>query len=175
MRHHNRSKCAGAVLLLAVIFAMLLAMIAGSVMQISMLEFRMAGNDQFLEQAFQRAHGIASAISEKAAYFPVTGGIGYTICNQVSADSNCDANIIALNPAIDTAEDGVSVNYRVERKGPFVMESLPFRLSQNAVTSSVAFDVALFETRVDVDGSDIGLGRASVAQGMALLIDNSVP
>jgi len=54
--HRRRNR--GAVLLLAMVFMLMLAVIAGSVMQTGVLEFHMAGNDQFQEEAFQRAQAI---------------------------------------------------------------------------------------------------------------------
>jgi hypothetical protein len=163
----------GAVLLLAMIFLLLLAMIAGTTMHTSILEFRMAGNDQFREEAFQKAQAVATALSQNAANFPVTGGVGYTICKAGDSDAACNISSINVPAAVAAVPAGVTVEYRVQRQGPMIMESLPFRQSQSEVSSSLAFDAALFEAAVAVDGSAVRLGRAEVAQGVARLVASS--
>lgn len=163
----------GAVLLLSMIFLLLLAMIAGTVMHTSVLEFRMAGNDQFREEAFQKAQAIATALSEDTDNFPVTGGVGYTICQAGDGDAACDVSSIVVDATVAAVPAGTTLVYRVERQGPMIMESLPFRQSQSNASSSLAFDAALFEANVSVDGSSARLGRAGVAQGVARLVASS--
>ncbi len=163
----------GAVLLLSMIFLLLLAMVAGTTMHTSTLEFRMAGNDQFREEAFQQAEAVAAALSENTDNFPVAGGVGYTICKTGEADPACDINTLTVDSEIVDVAAGVTVDYRVERQGPVIMTSLPFRQSQSQASSSLAFNAALFEATVAVDGSAVRLGRAEIAQGVARLIANS--
>lgn len=169
----NRSSSRGAVLLLAMLFLLLMAMVAGTVMQTSILEFRMAGNDQFREEAFQRAQGIASAISERHSNFPVVGDVGYTLCKDNSASTGCSADLVALDPDIVSVPAGVALEYQVERQGPAILEGLPFRLPEGSASSSVAYDAAVFETSVEVDGGTVGLGTAQVVQGVAVVIVSS--
>jgi len=146
-----------------------MAMIATTAMQNSTLQFKMAGNRYFREVAFQQAQGIATAIAADAASFPVQGNVGHTICA-----SGCDTNTTAMAAIVATAvgpmPPGVTIRYRVERQAPWLLESLPFRQLESVVSSSTAFDVALFETSVEVDGNSVHLGRAAVVQGVAVLV-----
>ena len=160
----------GAVLLLSMIFLLLLAMVAGTTMHTTTLEVRMAGNNQFREEAFQQAQAVATAIADDEDNFPVTGGVGYTLCGSGDTDADCDATTVDVDAAILAAPGGVDVSYRVERQGPAVIEGVPFRQAQNRASSSLAFDAAVFETAVAVDGSSVRLGSAEVAQGVARLV-----
>ena len=166
----NKASNKGAVLLLAMIFLLLMAMVAGTVMQNSILAFRMAGNDQFREEAFQKAQGIASAISEAQDNFPVSGGVGYIICRDNTVTADCSADLAALDPNVVSVPAGVTIDYQIERQGPLLLETIPFRLGQGSTSSSLAYDAAIFEASVEVDGSTVGLGKAQVVQGVAIVI-----
>jgi hypothetical protein len=166
----NKASSKGAVLLLAMIFLLLLAMVAGTVMQNSILSFRMAGNDQFREEAFQKAQGIVSAISEDQDNFPVSGGVGYIICKDNTVTAGCSADFAPIDPDVVTLPAGVTIDYQIERQGPLLLETIPFRLSQDSTSSSLAYDAAIFEAKVEVDGSAVGLGKAQVVQGVAIVI-----
>jgi Tfp pilus assembly protein PilX len=148
------------------IFLLLMALVAGTVMQTSMLEFRMAGNDQFREEAFQQAEAVATSISEDIANFPVSGDVGYTICK-----SGCDSNTLNYDTTVLT--DQSLVSGVVTREGPLILETFPVRLSESQSSSSPSYDAAVFEVRVEYNGSDDGLGNAAVAQGIAVRIASS--
>ena len=173
IRKMNKSKNRGAVLSLAMIFLLLMAMVATTVMQTSVLEFRMAGNDQFREEIFQKVEGIAEAITERQGNFPVAGDVGYTVCLDNTTTTGCSADLLALGASVISVPTGVTVNYTVERQGPRLLSRLPFRQSQGSSSSSRAYDVALFETNAKVDGGSVGLGTAEVAHGVAVVIVNS--
>jgi hypothetical protein len=169
----NRRKNSGAVLILTMIFLLLLTIIAGTVMQTSQQEFQMAGNNQFREEASLRAQAIASEISSVADNFPVTGGVGYTVCDPNDPDADCNTENFLAAPGFAAAPEGVDVSYQVVRQGPLLLESLPFRQSESSVSSSPAFDAAIFEVSVEVDGSAARLGRAEVVQGVAVVVASS--
>jgi len=162
---HNR----GAVLLLAMVFMLMLAVIAGSVMQTGVLEFHMAGNDQFQEEAFQRAQAIASELSRDPDNFSLAGGLGYTLCfSQVqNQDPDCDENSLSA-PVSGVAPEGVELTYRVIRQGPRLLQRFPLREAQGVASGSGLFDAAIFEVNVHVDGSGRRLGSARVVQGIAV-------
>lgn len=163
----------GAVLLVAMVFLLLMAMVAGTVMQTSMLEFKMAGNDQFREEAFQKAQAVASSISEDIDNFPVVGDVGYTNCVASDTDPDCDITTLTIHSGISTVPTGVDVTAQVTREGPLILESFPVRLSESQTSSSPSYDAAIFEVAVEYSGSDIGLGNAEVAQGVAVRIVSS--
>jgi hypothetical protein len=155
------------------VFLLLLAMIAASVMQTSAMELRMAGNDQFREQAFQKVQGIASVISSRAENFPTLSPISYLLCANRAATDGCDADMAALEASIVAVSPGVSLSYSVERRGPAVLKALPFRIEQGAATSSLAYDMAVFETLVQLDGSAGRRGSAQVVLGIAIAVTDS--
>ncbi|PHS73910.1 pilus assembly PilX family protein [Porticoccus sp.] len=162
----GRAASTGAVLLVAMVFMLLLALVAGTVMQTSMLEFRMAGNDQFREEAFQQAQAVATSITQEIDNFPVSGAVGYTICS-----SGCDANTLTYDATMVTNPSLVSGI--VTREGPLILESFPVRLSESQASSSPSYDAAVFEVEVEYNGSDEGLGNAAIAQGVAIRIASS--
>lgn len=159
----------GAVLLLAMVFLLLLAMIASAATRTSTLEFRMAGNDQFREEAFQKAQAVATALAEDESHFPLTGAVGSRVCEPTDPDpeSLCHSRVLAVDGAARAAPPGVTVSFYIERLGPLLVDDLPFRQSEGGASSARAFDAALFETVVEVNGSGAGLGRAQVVEGVA--------
>ena len=171
---HQKYRARGVVLLLAMVFLLLLTILSGTAMQTSILEFQMAGNDQFREEAFQKAWAISSAISSNGDNFQIAGAVGHRICKSGDMAPDCSkSRVIALDTSLREMPTGVQESYSVERMGPKVMPSLPFRLSQASVSSSLAYNAAIFETRVKVDGSGVSLGRAEVVEGIALLLASS--
>jgi hypothetical protein len=46
-------------------------------------------------------------------------------------------------------------------------------MPQTAVSSALAYNAALYEAQVRVDGGDVNLGVAEVVQGLALLVASS--
>jgi hypothetical protein len=149
------------------VFMLMLAVIAGSVMQNGVLEFHMAGNDQFQEEAFQRAQAIASELSRDPGNFSLAGGVGYTLCSSKDNDPECDGISLGV-PLSAVVPEGVELTYRVIRQGPRLLQSFPLREAQGLASGSGMFDAAIFEVSVHLDGSDRRLGSAQVVQGMAV-------
>lgn len=170
----NRDRNRGVVLVLAMVFLLLLTLVATTVMQFSIQEFQMAGNSQFREEAFQRAQAVAEELADDPNNFPVVGDVGYTICLATDTDADCNSTNFLAAPVSASAPTGVEVSYRVVRQGPRFVEALPFRESQRAASSARAFDAALFEIMVDVDGNEGRLGSAEVVQGVAVRVASSV-
>lgn len=166
MKPRPEKRQRGAVLLIAMIFLLLLAIIAGTVTQTSILEFFMAGNAQFREEAFQEAQSIVTEITSDANNFPVVGQVGYKLCKTVGGD--CKAQLSALVANKDTEAD-----YSVVRRGPLILESLPFRQGESQGSSSPNFDAVIFEVNVEVDGSASRLGSAEIVQGVAVRVASS--
>jgi len=167
-----RSK--GVVLLLAMVFLLLLAILSGTAMQTSIAEFQMAANGQFREQAFQRAQAIISAISSEEANFPIVAPVGSLICKDGDSMEDCvETRHIDLDSALEAVPPGVVIRYTVERIGPALLPSLPIRMPQAAVSSALAYNAAIYEAQVRVDGRRVKLAVAEVAQGIALLVASS--
>ena len=171
----QRSYQRGAVLLLAMMFMLLLAMVASSVMQTSFLELQMAGNEQFREEALQRAQAIASALAAEPENFPVVGGVGYTLCASGDTDPGCDVNeLLDVPQFVLSVNPGVNLFYRVTRKGPLLLQALPIRQSQGRVSSNNGFAAAVFEIGVTVDGAPARLGSSQIALGIARRVPGSM-
>lgn len=167
----KKTRSQGAVLLLAMVFLLILAILSATAMQTSIGEFQMAANSQFREQAFQRAQAIISAISSDEANFPEVAPVGSLFCKLGDSDANCsETRHINLGSALEDVPPGVAVFYRVERIGPSLLPSLPIRMPQTAVSSALAYNAAIYEAQVKVDGVDVKLGVAEVVQGIALLV-----
>jgi PilX N-terminal len=159
----------GAVLLLALVFMLMLTMIAATVMQTSILQLHMAGNDQFLEEVLQRAQAIADELSLDVDNFLLQGDVGDVNCPSGSEDPICTQNQLRIPESIFTTE-GIELEYRVTRREPLLWHSFPIRQSESTASSSSRFDAALFEIEVRIDGSKRGLGSARVIQGIAVRV-----
>lgn len=169
--NNKKTANSGAVLLLAMVFLLLLSILAGTGMQISIMELQMAANDQFREQAFQQAQAITAAVVDNSGNFQSAGGVGFTVCNPSTSDPMCDeSQFVTVDSSLEIAPQGVAISYRVQRRGPLLTPGLPLRQLQGSVSSMLAFEAALFEVGAVVDGSSINLGHAEVAQGVALLL-----
>ncbi|MEQ9465431.1 MAG: hypothetical protein RJQ10_17350 [Haliea sp.] len=162
----------GYILLLVMVFLLLLALIAGTVLRVSALEFRMAGNDQFREQALQQARGIAQALAANPAHFPLDLAVGDSLCGEGTA---CARPILSAAPAGHSLPENVVVDYRITRMGPRLAPAPGLRLPQAEVSGVAGWRVANFEVQVAIDGSPVALGSARVVQGVALLVPSDWP
>jgi hypothetical protein len=159
----------GAVLLLALVFILMLAMVAATVMQTAILQLHMAGNDQFLEEALHKAHAIATELSLDADNFSLEGGVGSTNCPLAAQAPGCDRSQLQA-PTSAAAPAGTLIDYRVTRQDPLLARGFPLRESQDTVSSSTSFDAAIFEIDVHIDGGAKRLGSAHIVQGIAVRV-----
>lgn len=171
----SRNKQAGAVLIVALLFLLLTAAISTTVMQTSVLEVRMAGNEQFNAEAFQKAQAIANAVAVDADNLVVTGDIGYRLCGTSAVDgdgnplADCDVSSIALNSSVVNAPTGVNINYYAERIGPLI-GSQNTRPGEEEAWGEGSFSVAYFKVVGSYDGVASKLGTAEIEQGVAVRI-----
>jgi len=159
----------GAALLLALVFMLMLAVIAATVMRTAILQLHMAGNDQFLEEALHQAEAIATELSLGRDNFRPGGEVGDVNCATGSLAPDCDYRLLPPMTHAATAE-GVTLDYRITRQDPALWRGFPIRESQQAVSSSAGFDAAIFEISVRIDGRAMQLGSAHVVQGIAMRI-----
>jgi hypothetical protein len=159
----------GVVLLLALVFMLMLAIVAATVMQTAILQLHMAGNDQFLEEALHKAQAIATELSLTPENFSFEGGVGSTNCPVGVEDINCDRSQLSV-PASAVVPKGVTLDYRVTRQDPLLWRGFPIRESQDTASSSNSFDAAIFEIDVRIDGSEKRLGSAHIVQGIAVRV-----
>lgn len=168
-RKHRLVPNRGAVMLLALVFMLLLSMVAATVMQSAILQLQMAGNDQFLEAALYKAQAIAAEMSLEPENFSLRGGVGDTNCPQGLAASGCDQNTVQ-SPTSTLSLEGAAADYRVIRQDPLLWKGFPIRESEDSVSSSDSFDAAMFEINVRVDGSEMRLGSAHIVEGIAVRV-----
>ena len=164
-------KAAGMVLLLAMVFLLLLSLLAGNAMRATDLAFRLAGNAQFREQAEEYAESIVTEIASAPANFPLSVSAGESICQPGAAEADGCSGVLPVPPATPGAiPAGVRVSYRVTRRRPHWLGRLPRRLEESTASSSRVYRAAVFEASAEVDGSGVRLGSAVVAQGFAVLV-----
>jgi hypothetical protein len=167
-------RCKGAVLLLVMVFMLLLAVLAGTSMQASIVQVRMASNELFHEEAFQGALAIIEAIGSELGNFSTEGVVGRTLCKSTDSAKYCDSQkIVKIDGRVDGFPEGTEVGFEVERMAPLYLQSLPIRQAQQSASSSLAYDAAIFEIHAKVDGRESGLGSAEAVRGVALLVPNS--
>jgi hypothetical protein len=159
----------GAVLLLSLVFILMLALIAGMVIQAAILQLHMAGNDRFLEEAIHKAQAIATELSLAPKNFSLEGGIGQINCPADAQALNCDLRTLKV-PRSAQASQGVEVDYQVTRVEPLMWESFPIRESQENASSSTSFGAESFEINVRIDGRESRLGKANIVQGIAVRV-----
>ena len=159
----------GAVLLIALIFMLLLSVIAATVMQSAILQLRMAGNDQFMEEALHQAQAIAAELSLNPGNFLLMGEVGDGNCPPGRQDAGCDQSQLQVPASVPTL-DAYALDYRVVRQEPLLWKGFPVREAEHLASSSTGFDAALFEIEVQLDGSGNGLGSAHVVQGMVVRV-----
>lgn len=160
-------KSHGMALLLALIFMLMLAIVATTAMQTALLQVRMAGNDQFLEEAFQLAEAIADELSQSPINFLLDIGVGGSNCPLDPKILDCELRLLTLPESAATSE-GYELDYRITRQDPLLWQKFPVRGSQATVLSRSSFDAAIFEVDVRVDGSKTRRGSAHVIQGVAV-------
>ncbi len=168
----TREWSGGYILLLVMVFLLLLAIIAGTSLRVSALEFRLAGNDQFREQALQRALGIARALALRPAHFPPDLPVGHSLCGQ---DSACARPILPAPVAGHALPEGSGLEYRITRRGPLFAPAPDLRLPQARASGAGAWRAANFELQVAIDGTAVGFGSAEIVQGVTLLLPTAVP
>ena len=159
----------GVILLLALVFMLLLAIVAGTVMRTAILQLHMTGNDQFLEEAFHQAQAIATELSLDSANFSLAMDVGDSNCPAGTHGLGCDRYQLQI-PASAGTSTGTEVNYRVTRQEPLLGRGFPLRESQETVSSSASDGAAIFEISVGIDGSGKRLGSAHIAQGIAVRV-----
>jgi hypothetical protein len=163
-----RGSQAGATLIVALLFLLLITLVAATGAETSTLQLQMAGNEQSRVEAQQRSLAILDAIIDDSGNAPVVGNIGFKICDQSSTDTSCDLNVITLDAAVTTLPSGVDVDYFVTRVGPLEIDAPT--MSEAEVSSASAYKLARQEVTASIDGVEERLGISNVVQGVNVRI-----
>jgi Tfp pilus assembly protein PilV len=158
-----RVRSAGVVLILVLVFLLLIGVATGTALNTATLELRMARNIQFRVQAQQYAQAILDAVAANPEHFPLDSDVGQLWCARVDDAPDCDqSTVLQLPVALENTLSGVTSRYQVRRVAPAQMEYRP----RQAAVEEEAHPVAVFETRVVVDGNRQHLARAELVQGL---------
>lgn len=161
----------GMVLILSLVFVLLLALVAGTVVHTATLQLQMAGNEGFREEANQLAQALALELLEAPGNFSLAGFVGHTNCASGSQDESCDSRELEPPPSV-LSSSGYDIDYRITRQAPLVWKNLAVPGGEPAVP---ALDVAIFEIEVRLEARGSRRGRAHVIQGVAAPVPVAVP
>lgn len=164
----------GAALFTALMFLVVLTLISLAAMRSSTLEMRMASNDEARLSAFQRTQAIIDATIAVTDNVQVIGDVGRRICTGAGASDTPD-NLACTEYDIELADtvydDDVAdgrIKIAVTRLSPAEAPA-PRAIG----TSAAVYSVANFKVDAFYDGTEDGLGRGRIVEGVMVLISKS--
>lgn len=150
----RRARQRGAALFTALIFLVVISLIALSSLGTSLLELRMSSNEEFAMNAFQSAQAaIDNVIVNNEANFVIAGSVGHKNC---TPGLTCDSNGVTL-PAPFNSVNQVEITRNSDSACP--PRSTYFATSCSW-SRAASFDIASTH-----DKSAMGQGRAKLNQG----------
>jgi Tfp pilus assembly protein PilX len=163
-----RSQARGTALLVALVLMGLITLMAASVVRFSMSGLRVAVNEELRSDAFQNAQSLVDAALAVPQNLNVETGLDETNC--VTGVTGCNYNTLVLRDnagaavtASALAASGSAI--RTRRVGPEI--STPPR---NTGYSAVRFQAAFLQVESLYDGSDGGWGRATLNEGVTVIV-----
>lgn len=159
----------GAALLMALIVMAVVSVLAASVVRFSIAGLRVAINEELRADASQRAQSLVDMALAVPANLMVTGQVGDTNC--VDGVSGCTQNTLRLYYAAGgsaVTDDELASNgdtIRVRRIGPEA--STPPR---GTGYSAIRFQAGYLELEGGYDGVDAGWGRATLTEGVTVIV-----
>lgn len=163
----------GAALFTALIFLIIVTMLSLSAMRASVLELRMAGNQELRSMAFHHAQAVVDATIADSTNMPTLGDVGAMNCMPGDTHASCTTkaldladNFLASETAyFDNSNANGEVRARVTRLPP-----LEAPAPRSIGTSASVYSVATFQVSGEYDMSDIGLGHSRIIEGVMVLI-----
>lgn len=161
---------AGAALVTALIFLVIITAIALSSMRSSTQELRMSVNAEHKVGAGQLAQALSDAVSANPGSTPVVGDVGRRVCTPlVPGNAPCDEYTLILPAEIDTIIPAADNRFvAVERLGA---ETRP--CPRGTGVSLGEFGCAAFRVHAQYDGSANRRSRADVNEGVLVLVPKS--
>jgi hypothetical protein len=157
-------KQSGMVLLVSLLILLLMAIIATTVTQTNVIQLQMAGNDEAKTDAIQRALAMVDAVIDNASNTPVRGDVGYMMCAP-SSTKTCDEKTVNISSSVIPSEG--EFDYFVTRMGPeYISLGAQGRPDDDSANTGLKYVGAILEVSGTFDGTDEGLGAASVVQGV---------
>jgi|GEM_PF-992382 len=152
----------GAVLMVAIVFLGLLAMLSVTVMRTSTMELRMASNEQERIEGLQKVQAILDDIREEDNYFPVVEE-GYLVCKSGDTDTACDTAPIVLDSTVTSLLGSDTVQYRTYYRED---SSLPRADHASDKVYDTSFRVAYFDLMVEYEAASERGARSEITQGV---------
>ena len=149
----------GAALFTVLILLVALTLVSLTSLGGSLLELRMAANEEAEMSAFQRAQaGVDAVLSDATANFVVSGNVGHRNCYN---RSGCEATIAALPEPVGSDNTIVIERLTETACPPRTRDSATSCANQGAVT---------FSLQSEFDATDSGQGKAEINQGYIQLV-----
>jgi len=169
----SHSRAGGMVLLVSLLFLILVALLALTMLRTNTLQMTMASNAEHSLEARQRALAIVDSILDASIGAPRTEKLGYRQC-AVDADPvspACDEYVVRLShDFLLDPDSGAEVEYYLERVAP-LEAAMPFR-REEVVSSATVFAAIHQEITVVFDRTRQGRGISHLSQGYLRLVPN---
>lgn len=159
----NMNTQKGATLIVALIMMFGITLLAITSMRTSSIQMIMSGNDAETSMALERAQSIVDVVMENDKNFITGVSIGETNCT--SNISGCTDNAVLVSGSLFVSTVSTGISAKIKRLGP---DNVP--LPRGIETSAVAYDAAIFSVSGNYDETSLGRGKASVTQGVLMLI-----
>lgn len=149
----------GAALFTVLILLVALTLVSLTSLGGSLLELRMAANEEAEMSAFQRAQaGVDAVLSDATANFVVSGNVGHRNCYNTSG---CEATIAALPEPVGSDNTIIIERLTETACPPRTRDSATSCANQGAVT---------FSLQSEFDATASGQGKAEINQGYIQLV-----
>lgn len=166
----GRQQQRGAVLIVAMVFLLLITIVAVVGSRRSTLELQMAGNDQLRAEYAEYANALIDEIKHKDTNIKFKGQ-GFVNCNAGNPDADCDefsltANKTYMKSVLDSGE--AEANYKVENVGVVPASILVQSEGTASDTGGESGDTRGFylnTVHVDIDGQTSKSSAAEVEYG----------
>lgn len=161
----------GAALFTALMFLVVLTLISLAAMRSSTLEMRMATNDEARLTAFQRTQAVVDATIGETDNIKVIGAVGRRTCTGADAGDTpdgLDCDLYGIELAGDSFDSDVAdgiIKVAVTRLSPAEAPA-----PRSLGTSAAVYSVATFKVDSLYDGTENGLGRGRIVEGVMVLI-----
>lgn len=174
---HFPNRQNGAALFTALMFLIIITMLSLAAMRSSVIELRMASNQELRNTAFQRAQAVVDATIGNSANMPTLADVDARNC--MTTDPRVGVAGFCQSTGVDFDDDYLSteatlfngnttdgeVYARVTRLGP-----LEKAAPRSIGTSAAVYSVATYQVDGTYDLSEIGQGKAEIREGLMLLI-----
>ena len=153
----------GSILLISLVFLLILTMGAATSMRSSIMELRMAGNEEARMATVEMTQSIVDEVVGNPNNVIVAGGLGYVNCT--TNVSGCDENTVTINPSLLPVAEAGKAEVVIERLAPALTPA-----PRGINSSADAFNAARFEVDVSYDGTDDNEGKSGIVQGVLVLV-----